>query len=49
VTTVLGLVTAIVLILFHSGLVSKSRGLIVFLEEQSAGIMALRSENQKSG
>lgn len=49
VTTVLGLVTAIVLILFHSGLLSKSRGLIVFLEEQSAGIMALHLENRRSG
>lgn len=45
VTTVLGLIAAIPLILLHSILTSKSRRLLSLLEEQSAGIIALHAEN----
>jgi biopolymer transport protein ExbB len=44
VTTVLGLVCAIPLLLLHNFVSSKSKGLIQILEEQSAGMMALKSE-----
>jgi biopolymer transport protein ExbB len=44
ITTVLGLMTAIPLILLHSIVASKSRRCINILEEQSAGIIALHSE-----
>ncbi|MBT8146752.1 MAG: MotA/TolQ/ExbB proton channel family protein [Gammaproteobacteria bacterium] len=44
VTTVLGLTTAIPLILLHSMLSSRSRRLVSVLEEQSAGIIALHAE-----
>ena len=44
VTTVLGLVAAIPLILVHSGLSSKSHHLVSLLEEQSAGIVARHAE-----
>ena len=44
VTTVLGLTAAIPLILLHTAVSSKSRRLVSFLEEQSAGIVAERSE-----
>ena len=44
VTTVLGLITAIVLLLLHSALASKSKRLATVLEEQSAGIMAMHAE-----
>ena len=44
VTTVLGLSVAIPLILAHSLLASRSRRLLSFLEEQSAGIIAMHAE-----
>jgi biopolymer transport protein ExbB len=44
VTTMLGLCVAIPLVLLHSGLKSMSKGVIDKLEEQSAGIIAKRSE-----
>ena len=47
VTTVLGLTTAIPLILMHSLLASRSRHLVSLLEEQSAGIVALHAENSE--
>ncbi len=43
VTTVLGLVVAIPLVLLHSLVVSRSRTLVEILEEQSAGIIARHS------
>lgn len=46
VTTVLGLITAIVLLLLHSTLASKSQRLATVLEEQSAGIMAMHAETR---
>mgnify|MGYP003574151683 FL=1 len=42
ITTVMGLVTAIPLLFFHTLLVSRSRTLIQILDEQSAGIIAQR-------
>ena len=47
VTTVLGLTTAIPLILLHSILASRSRRLVSVLEEQSAGIIALHAEKNE--
>ena len=47
VTTVLGLTTAIPLILLHSLLASRSRRLVSLLEEQSAGIIALHAEKSE--
>ena len=44
VTTMLGLVVAIPLVLLHSLVASKSKALIEILEEQSAGIIAKHSE-----
>lgn len=44
VTTVLGLVTSIPLVLLHAGLSAKSKGLVSILEEQSAGIIARHAE-----
>jgi biopolymer transport protein ExbB len=46
VTTVLGLVVAIPLTLFHSFLQSKSKALIQVLEEQAAGIIARLAESR---
>ena len=46
VTTVLGLVTAIPLVLLHTLVTGQSRGLIQILEEQSAGIVALHAEER---
>ena len=40
VTTVMGLVTAIPLLFFHTLLASRSRTLIQILDEQSAGVIA---------
>lgn len=42
VTTVMGLVTAIPLLFFHTLLASRSRSLVQVLDEQSAGIIARR-------
>jgi biopolymer transport protein ExbB len=47
VTTVLGLSTAIPLILMHSMLASRSRQMVSLLEEQSAGIIALHAEKSE--
>ena len=47
VTTVLGLTTAIPLILLHSMLASRSRRMVSLLEEQSAGIIALHAEKSE--
>ncbi len=46
VTTVLGLVAAIPLVLLHSFVAGKSKALIEILEEQSAGLIAEHSESQ---
>jgi len=46
VTTVLGLMVAIPLILFHSGLLGKSRQLVGILEQQSAGLIARHAERK---
>jgi biopolymer transport protein ExbB len=45
VTTVLGLIVAIPLVLLHSLVASRSKTLVEILEEQSAGIIARHSEN----
>ena len=47
VTTVLGLVAAIPLILSHSTLTSKSKRMVCILEEQSAGIIATHVERRE--
>lgn len=47
VTTVLGLIAAIPLILLHSMLMGRSRRLFNILEEQSAGIIAMRAEQEE--
>jgi len=44
ITTVLGLITAIGLLLLHSALASKSSRLVTLLDQQSAGIMAMHAE-----
>jgi biopolymer transport protein ExbB len=46
VTTVQGLVTAIPLLILHSLATGRSRAVVEILEEQSAGIMAERSERK---
>lgn len=46
VTTMLGLMTAIPLVMLHSFLRDKSRGLIQMLEERSAGMIAERAERE---
>jgi biopolymer transport protein ExbB len=48
ITTALGLVAAIPLIMLHSITVSKSRRCINILEEQSAGIIALHAEKMNA-
>jgi biopolymer transport protein ExbB len=47
VTTVLGLVVAIPLVLLHSVVAARSKELVQILEEQSAGIIAAHAEKQK--
>lgn len=47
VTTVLGLVVAIPLVLLHSVVAGRSKALIEVLEEQSAGIIAKQSESYR--
>jgi biopolymer transport protein ExbB len=49
VTTVLGLVAAIPLLLIHSFCSSASRGVQQVLEEQSAGIVARHAESRRGG
>ena len=44
ITTVLGLVCAIPLLLMHNVVASKSKGLVQILEEESAGLIASRAE-----
>lgn len=46
ITTVLGLVVAIPLLLLHSLLNSQARGLVLVLEQQAAGLIAQRAEQQ---
>ena len=48
ITTVLGLCVAIPLVLLHSIVASKSKGLIEILEEQSAGMIARHSEADRT-
>lgn len=47
VTTVLGLVVAIPLVLLHAVVASRSREIVQIIEEQSAGIIAGHAEKQK--
>jgi biopolymer transport protein ExbB len=47
VTTVLGLIVAIPLVLLHSVVASRSKALIEVLEEQSAGIIARQAERSE--
>ncbi len=47
VTTVLGLCVAIPLVLLHSWVAGRSRGLIEILEEQTAGIIARKAETSR--
>ena len=46
ITTVLGLIVAIPLVLLHSVVSSSSQGLVEILEEQSAGLIARRAEEE---
>ena len=48
VTTVLGLVVAIPMVFISTLLNTRSRGIINILQQQSAGILAERSENADS-
>ena len=45
VTTVLGLVCAIPMLLLHNFVSAKSKGLLQMLEEQSAGLLTQRAED----
>ncbi len=47
-TTVLGLVCAIPLLLLHNVIANKSKGLVQILEEESAGMIAARAEKSKA-
>ena len=49
ITTVLGLIVAIPLVLLHSVVSSSSQGLVEILEEQSAGLIARRAEGDVAG
>ena len=49
VTTMLGLLTAIPLVLMHAVLFSMARGVTTILEEQSTGLIAKQSEAEGSG
>ncbi len=49
VTTVLGLVCAIPLLLLHNVIATKSKDLVQILEEESAGLIAERAETAASG
>ena len=48
VTTMLGLIAAIPLVLFHSVLRDRSRALVQLLEQKAAGIVAERAEQEES-
>ena len=47
ITTVMGLIAALPLLLIHSLLHSRANGLINLIEEQSAGLIALQAEQQE--
>lgn len=49
ITTVLGLVVAVPLLLLHSWVASRSRALVQILDEQSAGIIAQSLEDKNEG
>jgi biopolymer transport protein ExbB len=49
VTTMLGLLTAIPLVLMHAVLFSMARGVTTVLEEQSTGLIAKQSEAEAAG
>ncbi len=49
VTTMLGLLTAIPLLLLHSLLASLARGVTTVLEEQTTGLIAVQSEAESAG
>jgi biopolymer transport protein ExbB len=49
VTTMLGLIAAIPLVLMHSLLASMARGVTNVLEEQSTGLIATQAEAEGSG
>ena len=49
ITTVLGLIVAIPLVLLHSVVSSSSQGLVEILEEQSAGLIARKAEGDAAG
>ena len=49
VTTMLGLITAIPLVLLHATLANSTRRIIDILDEQSAGLIAIRSESANDG
>ncbi len=49
VTTMLGLITAIPLVLLHATLANSTRRITDVLDEQSAGLIAIRSENARDG
>lgn len=49
ITTVLGLVVAVPLLLLHSWVASRSRALVQILDEQSAGIIAQSLEDKTEG
>jgi len=48
ITTVMGLIAALPLLLIHSLLHSRANGLINIIEQQSAGFIALQAEQQES-
>lgn len=48
ITTVLGLVCAIPLLLLHTFVANKSKGIIQLLEEQSAGLIAAKAEEAEA-
>lgn len=48
ITTVFGLVCAIPLLLLHTFVANKSKGIVQLLEEQSAGLIASKAENAKA-
>ena len=48
VTTVLGLVAAIPLVLLHSFVSGRAKAILAIIEEQSIGLMAKRTEEGKA-
>ena len=49
VTTMLGLITAIPLVLLHAALANSTQRITAVLDEQSAGLIAIRSEQARDG